>query len=52
MEGDESPDPVLGEQVYVLYTNGVYPGVVTSVVGEAGGGSVGGAPRGKGDVLG
>ena len=53
LEGDESPDPLLGEQVYVPYTDGVYPGVVTSVVGGAGGGGcVGGPPRGKGDVSG
>ena len=31
LEGDESPDPLLGEQVYVPETDGVYPGVVTSV---------------------
>ena len=37
LEGDESPDPLLGEQVYVPYTDGVYPWVVTSVVGGAGG---------------
>ena len=37
LEGDESPDPLLGEQVYVLYTDGVYLGVVTLVVGGAGG---------------
>ena len=37
MEGDESHDPLLGEQVYVPYTDGVYPGVVTSVVAGAGG---------------
>ena len=36
LEGDESPDPLLGEQVFVPYPDGVYPGVVTSVV--AGGG--------------
>ena len=36
MEGDESPDPLLGDQVFVPYTDRVYPGVVTSVV--AGGG--------------
>ena len=35
LEGDESLDPLLGEQVYVPYTDGVYPGVVTSVVGGA-----------------
>ena len=40
LEGDESPDPVLGEQVYVPYTDGVYPGVVTSVVGGGAGGRV------------
>ena len=33
LEGDESRDPLLGEQVYVPYTDGVYPRVVTSVVG-------------------
>ena len=38
MEGDEPPDPLLGAQVFVPYMEGVYPGVVTSVVG--GGGSV------------
>ena len=37
LEGDESPDPLLGEPVYVPYTDGVYPGVVTSVVAGAGG---------------
>ena len=37
LEGDESPHPLLGEQLYVPYTNGVYPGVATSVVGGAGG---------------
>ena len=40
LEGDESPDPLLGEQVYVPYTDGVYPGFVTSVVGWARGGRV------------
>ena len=40
MEGDGSPDPLLGEQVYVPYTDGVYPGVVTSFVAGAGGGRV------------
>ena len=50
LEGDESPYPLLGEQVYVPYTDGVYPVVVTSVVAGAGGKSVGGTPRGKGDV--
>ena len=24
MEGNESPNPLLGEQVYVSYTDGVY----------------------------
>ena len=52
LEGDESPDPLLGEQVYVPYTDGVYPGVVTSVVGVGRGQSVGGTPKGKGDVSG
>ena len=33
----ESPEPLLGEEVYVPYTDGVYPGVVTSVVMGAGG---------------
>ena len=33
LDGDESPNTLLGEQVYVPYTDGVYPGVVTSVVG-------------------
>ena len=50
LEGDEAPDPLLGEQVYVPYTDGVYPGVATSVVGGGGGGggeSLGGTPRGK-----
>ena len=51
LEGDESPEPMLGEQVYVPYTDGVHPGVVTSVVGGAAG-SLGGTPRGKGDVSG
>ena len=37
MEGHESPDPPLGEQVYVPHPDGVHPGVVTSVVGGAGG---------------
>ena len=37
LEGDESPDPLLGEQVYVPYTDGVYPGVVTSVAAGQGG---------------
>ena len=37
LEGDESTDRLLGEQLYVPYTDGVYPGVVTSVVGGAGG---------------
>ena len=37
LEGHESPDPLLGEQVYVPYTDGVYPGIVTSVVAGAGG---------------
>ena len=37
MEGDESPYPLLGEQVSVPHTDGVYPGVVTLVVGGAGG---------------
>ena len=45
-------NPLLGEQVYVPYTDGVYPGVVTSVVGGAGGESVGGTSKGKGDVSG
>ena len=52
LEGDESPDPLLGEQAYVPYTDGVYPGVVTSVAAGQGGESVGGTPRGKGDVSG
>ena len=38
LEGDESPDPPLGAQVFVPYTEGVYPGVVTSVVGGGGAG--------------
>ena len=37
LEGDESPDPLLGEQVYVPYTDGCYPGVVTSVAAGHGG---------------
>ena len=37
LEGDESPDPLLGEHVFVLYLDGVYPGVVTSVVAGWGG---------------
>ena len=37
LEGDESRDPLLGERVYVPYTDGLYPGFVTSVVGGAGG---------------
>ena len=37
MEGDESPDPLLGEHVYVPYTDGVYPGVVTWVAAGQGG---------------
>ena len=52
LEGDESPNPLLGAQVFVPYTEGVYPGVVTLVVGGAGGESLGGTPRGKGDVSG
>ena len=35
LEGNESPYPLFGEQVYMPYTDGVYPGVVTSVVGGA-----------------
>ena len=50
LEGDESPDPLLGEQVYVPYTDGVYPGTVILVVGGGGGGeSVGGT--GKKEIL-
>ena len=37
LEGDESPNPLLGEQEYGPYTDGVSPGVVTSVMGGAGG---------------
>ena len=37
LEGDESPDPLLGEQVYVPYANGVYAVVVTSVAAGQGG---------------
>ena len=37
LEGDASPYPLLGEHVYVPYTDGVYPDVVTLVVGGAGG---------------
>ena len=51
LEGHESRDPLLGAQVFVPYTDGVYPGVVISVGGGAGGGG-GGTPRGKGDVSG
>ena len=40
LEGDESPNPLLGAQVFVPYTEGVYPGVVTLVVGEGRGGCV------------
>ena len=50
LEGDGSPYPLLGEQVYVPDTDGVYLGVVTLVGG--GGEGVGGTPRGKGDVSG
>ena len=49
-EGDGPPDLLLGAQVFVPYTDGVYPGVVTPVV--AGGHIMGGTPRGKGDVSG
>ena len=45
LEGDESPYPLLGAQVFVPYTEGVYPGVVTSVVG--GGGECGWNTQGK-----
>ena len=34
LEGDESHDPLLGEQVYVPYTDGVYPGVVSGAGGR------------------
>ena len=44
-EGDESPDSLLGAQVFVPYTDGVYPGLVISAVGREG--SVGGTPGGK-----
>ena len=37
LEGDESPDSLLGAHILVPYTEGVYRGVVTSVVGGAGG---------------
>ena len=37
LEGDESLDPLLGAQVFVPYTEGFYLGVVTTVVGGAGG---------------
>ena len=53
LEGDESPDPLLGEHVYGPYIDGVYLGVVTSVVGGGGGAGgvcVPGTRRGKGDV--
>ena len=36
MEGAESPDPLLGEQVHVPYTDGVYFGLVTSVAAGQG----------------
>ena len=36
LEGDESSVPLLGTHVFVPYTDGVYPGVVTSVVRGAG----------------
>ena len=36
LEGDESPDPLLGEQVYVPETGGVYLGVVTLFAGGGG----------------
>ena len=36
LEGDESPDPCL-VKLFVPYTDDVYPGVVTSVVGGQGG---------------
>ena len=52
LEGDESPHPLLGEHVFVPYTAGVYPGVVTSVVEGGRRESVGGTPRGKRDVSG
>ena len=54
LEEDESPDLVLSQKVYVPYTDGVYRGVVTSVVGGEGGRgeSVVETPRGKGDVSG
>ena len=55
LEGDDSPDPLLVAHFFVPYTEGVHPGVVTSVVGgggAGGGASVGGTPRGKGDVSG
>ena len=38
LEGDESLEPLLGAQVFVPYTEGVYPGVVTWVVGGGRGG--------------
>ena len=37
LEGDGSPDPLIGEHVYLPYTHGVYPGDVTSFVAGAGG---------------
>ena len=36
LEWDERPDPPLGAQVFVPHTEGVYPWVVTSVVGGGG----------------
>ena len=46
LEGDESPDPLLGEHVYVPYNDSVYAGVVTSVV-AGGGGRCGWNTQGK-----
>ena len=36
LAGDGSPDPLLGEQGFAPYTDGVYPGMVISVVVGAG----------------
>ena len=53
LEGDESPDPLLGEHVFVPYPDGVYPGVVTSVAAGGGGGiGCGWSTQGKRRCLG
>ena len=49
--GDAPLDRLVGAQVFVPCTDGVYLGVVPSVVAGAGK-SVGGTPMGKGDVSG